>query len=112
MDLHSLDSANLVLLQFNFLDDDKDKDSVVDLFQTFSTASTLHGIYYLGKSQRWYSRFLWLFIVIVGLIFSVICIEQCFKGWQQNPVVTAVWQVPIQTIPFPSITICPTGDER
>ena len=104
---------NQILLITNFyLELNNKRDSVQGLFQTFSTASTLHGVYYLGSSQRWYSRFLWLFIVVVGLIFSIICIEECFRGWQQNPVVTAVWQVPIQAIPFPSITICPKGNKR
>ena len=48
----------------------------------------------------------------MGLILAVIGIDECVKGWEQNPVVTSVWQVPIESIPFPSITICPIGGER
>ena len=67
---------------------------------------------FLGASKSLLSRFFWLLIIIIGLILAVIGIDECVKGWEQNPVVTAVWQVPIESIPFPSITICPVGGER
>ena len=82
------------------------------MLKTFSTTSTLHGISFVGTSASVLTKLLWLAIVILGLVLSIIGIDQCFKGWEANPVITAVWQVPIESTPFPSITICPIGDER
>ena len=90
-----------------------DKDiSFKELLKSFSTTSTLHGISFVGTSGSVLTKLIWLAIVITGLVLSIIGIDQCFKGWEQNPVITAVWQVPIESTPFPSVTICPIGDER
>ena len=86
--------------------------SFEELLRKFSTRSTLHGMAFLGASKSLLSRVFWLLIIIMGLILAVIGIDECVKGWEQNPVVTAVWQVPIESILFPSITICPIGGER
>lgn len=86
--------------------------SFKELLKAFSTTSTLHGISFVGTSTSVLSRLLWLVIVIMGLVLAVIGIDQCFKGWEQNPVITAVWQIPIESVPFPSITVCPIGGER
>ena len=84
----------------------------LELLKTFSTTSNIHGISFVGTSGNVLIKLLWLAIVILGLGFSIIGIDQCFKGWEANPVITAVWQVPIESTPFPSITVCPISDER
>ena len=91
---------------------EKGEQSLPEMLKTFSTTSTLHGISFVGTSASVLTKLLWLAIVILGLVLSIIGIDQCFKGWEANPVITAVWQVPIESTPFPSITICPIGDER
>ena len=83
-----------------------------DLFHTFSSTSTLHGMSFLGTTRNWFSKVIWIFIVLGGLVLSIIGIDQCVKGWESNPVITSVWQVPIESIPFPSVTICPIVDKR
>ena len=91
----------------------KDADpSFKDVFRTFTANSTLHGISFLGTSRSLEARMLWLLIIISVLALSIIGIDQCVKGWESNPVITAVWQVPIESAPFPSITICPLEEER
>ena len=86
--------------------------SFQELLKNFSTTSTLHGVSFIGTSRSVISRILWLIIIVIGLVSAVIDIDQCFKGWANNPVITAVWQVPIESTPFPSITVCPIGGER
>ena len=86
--------------------------SLDDLWKTYSSTSTLHGMSFLGTSKSVSAKVLWLLIIVAGLILSSLGIHECLKGWEANPVITAVWQVPIESTPFPSITICPMGDER
>ena len=86
--------------------------SFKEVFKTFTENSTLHGISYLGTSKGLVARMLWLLIIISGLSLSIIGIDKSFKEWESNPVITAVWQIPIESAPFPSITICPFENER
>jgi len=67
---------------------------------------------FLGTSRSISAKLLWFLIIVAGLILSSFGIHECLKGWEANPVITAVWQVPIESTPFPSITICPIGEER
>jgi hypothetical protein len=44
--------------------------------------------------------------VFCGISAAIYIIDNSFKAWESNPVITAVEQIPIERVPFPSITIC------
>ena len=45
-------------------------------------------------------------VVLSGISGAIYIIDNSFKAWASNPVITAVEQIPIESVPFPSITIC------
>jgi Amiloride-sensitive sodium channel len=45
-------------------------------------------------------------VVFCGISGAIYIIDNSFKAWASNPVITAVEQIPIERVPFPSITIC------
>lgn len=45
-------------------------------------------------------------VVVSGMSGAIFIIDNSFKAWNKNPVITAVAQIPIEQVPFPSITIC------
>lgn len=47
-----------------------------------------------------------------GIAMSAFVINKSFSAWKSNPVVTSVAQIPIEQVPFPSFTVCPTGNTR
>ena len=87
--------------------------SVKELFTKFCNSSTIHGTYFLGESTTGkIARFVWLVVVVMGAVGSVIIINRTFEGWKKNPIITSVAQMPIESISFLAITICPLDDTR
>ena len=87
--------------------------SMKELFTKFCTSSTIHGTYFLGESTTGkIARVVWLIVVIMGAVGSVIIINRTFEGWKKNPIITSVAQMPIESISFLAITICPLDDTR
>ena len=75
--------------------------------RTFLTSSTIHGLTYIGISNRCIVKAFWIFVVITGFIISALMICQSFKVWSENPVTTTVETRPITEIKFPKVTVCP-----
>ena len=55
-------------------------------------------------------KIVWVGIVIIGVATSALTINNSFRAWRANPVITSVAQIPIEQVPFPSVTICPKGN--
>ena len=89
------------------------QENIKDLFSKFCNSSTIHGTYFLGESTTGkVARFAWLIVVILGAVGSVIIINNTYEGWKANPIITSVAQLPIESISFLSITVCPLDDTR
>ena len=89
------------------------QENIKELFSKFCNSSTIHGTYFLGESTTGkVARFAWLIVVILGAVGSVIIINNTYEGWKANPIITSVAQLPIESISFLSITVCPLDDTR
>ena len=78
----------------------------------YSNASTIHGIYYIFERGRWIlERFFWIVVVSLSIFYAVLSTWQAWQAWQDDPMITSIATtgLPIQKIPFPSITICAQG---
>ena len=78
----------------------------------YANASTTHGIYYIFERGRWIlERFVWVVVVLIAILLAVAWSWWAYKGWQDDPIITSIATtgLPIQKIPFPSITICAQG---
>ena len=75
--------------------------------RTFLASSTIHGLAYIGASNRRLVKSFWIFVVISGFIISALMICQSFKAWSENPVTTTIETRPITEIKFPKVTVCP-----
>ncbi|CAH1966969.1 unnamed protein product [Acanthoscelides obtectus] len=84
-------------------------------FHTFSDYTGIHGIKYMGESDRSiFERIWWLILFTVSLYACIYLIIQTWIKWDTSPVLvsfarspTPVWQVP-----FPAITVCPENKSR
>ena len=84
----------------------KEKSPYSELFETFSSSSTIHGTFFWFYCTNWVPKIFWFFVVFCGISAAIYIIDNSFKAWESNPVITAVEQIPIERVPFPSITIC------
>ena len=78
----------------------------------YGRASTVHGVYYVFEQGRWaVERVIWGVIIIVAICLAIWWSLVAYDRWQDDPVTItmATNALPIQNIPFPSITICPQG---
>ena len=87
-------------------------EDVGSVFSKFCNSSTVHGTYFWWESRTIIGKFIWVCIVVLGIGSSALIINNSFVAWQTNPVITSVAQIPIEQIPFPSVTICPLGKSQ
>jgi hypothetical protein len=60
------------------------------LFGKFTNSSTIHGTYFLGESTTLIGRTFWVIVVAAGISASGWIINNSFKAWESNPVITSV----------------------
>lgn len=78
----------------------------------YSSSSTTHGIFYIFERDRLVlERVLWFAVVIIAIMFAVSWSLLAYYEWQDVPMLTTISTtgLPIQDVPFPSITICAQG---
>ena len=83
-----------------------------DALIVYSRASTIHGVYYIFEKGRWaVERILWGIVVIVAMVLAIYWSITAYNKWRDDPIMTTISTngLPIQRIPFPSITICAQG---
>ena len=81
----------------------------------YANAATTHGIFYIFESGRWIlERIFWVIVVIIAILLAVTWSWWAYDKWEDEPMLTtiATTGLPIQTIPFPSITICAQGEVK
>ena len=79
----------------------------------YSRASTVHGVYYIFEKGRWaVERILWGIVVIIAIALAIYWSITAYNKWRDDPIITTISTngLPIQRIPFPSITICAQGN--
>jgi acid-sensing ion channel, other len=79
-------------------------------FSEYSGKTTVHGMYYVGESNRlWIERLFWVLIVIVSCYLCTVVVLDSYKRWTDDPVIVSFDSkyMPVDEIPFPAVTICP-----
>ena len=78
----------------------------------YAEASTTHGISYIFERGRLIlERVFWVIVVIIAIGFAGTWSFMAYDEWRGDPILTTVSTtgLPIQDVPFPSITICAQG---
>ncbi|XP_055920631.1 pickpocket protein 28 [Eupeodes corollae] len=76
----------------------------------YSKKSSLHGVRYIFQGKRpLIEKLLWAIMFIASVVFSCVVIRQIHSKWISSPVIVSFDEtlIPINRIPFPTITICP-----
>ena len=79
----------------------------------YGRVSTVHGVFYVFEQGRWaVERVAWILIIFVAIFLAVWWSLVAYGRWQDDPITItmATNALPIQKVPFPSITICPQGN--
>ncbi|XP_031636172.1 pickpocket protein 28-like [Contarinia nasturtii] len=79
-------------------------------FKEFCKNSNIHGLRYVTeKKLHIIERLVWLISIGVALWYSGSMIQKTYIEWQENPVKISTTDTRslIETIPFPTLTICP-----
>ena len=81
----------------------------------YGNTATTHGIFYIFESGRWIlERIFWVIVVIIAILLALNWSWRAYQQWEDEPMLTtiATTGLPIQEIPFPSITICAQGESE
>jgi hypothetical protein len=88
-----------------------DQTRLTNVLQTFCEESTLHGVQYMAPSRCKLSKLVWSCVLIICFTIAILVSMTLFTNWAENPIVTTIDSTtyPVQSIPFPAVTICPNG---
>lgn len=80
------------------------------IFEEYSSTSTIHGIKYLHESKTRLEQVWWIVALIGSIIACEIFIGNIYNKWQRSPVIVSFEnkQMPVVNLPLPAITVCPT----
>ena len=80
--------------------------TLVDYFKE----TTVHGFRYIVEGRNFFERLIWGIVILFGFSYSFYLVWNAFHHWETHPVETTIDQVgvPVQELPFPTITICDT----
>lgn len=81
-----------------------------DFFIDYCSNTTIHGIrYFTERKRHWTEKCWWLIAMTLAVWFCGTSIQNVWAKWCNNPVTMNMNEklLPIQTIPFPTVTICP-----
>ncbi|KAG4070571.1 hypothetical protein HA402_011958 [Bradysia odoriphaga] len=84
-------------------------------FLDYCSNATIHGVRYFTERRRhWTERCWWIVAIIMAACFCGISIQNVWIKWRDSPVIMNMNEkmIPISTIPFPTITICPEVKTR
>jgi len=73
----------------------------------FFENTTIHGLSYISSSKSWFSRAVWIFIVVLSFSAAGYLINKSYADWQKSPIATTVSTHPISQLAFPKVTVCP-----
>ncbi|KAM3957840.1 pickpocket protein 28-like [Aphomia sociella] len=81
-----------------------------ELALDYASNTTLHGMRYIAdKTLTVVERLFWLLTFILSIALCFLLIRAVWIKWQTSPVIVSFSEkfVPVEMVPFPSITICP-----
>ena len=81
-------------------------------WKSYSAKSTIHGVSYLSdEDTSGIEKFLWGFIIVLGLGFTIFQLIVLFEEREDSPTITTLNTsfYPVKDIKFPQVTICPQG---
>lgn len=79
-------------------------------FTEYCSNTSVHGVRYITERRRhWTERCWWMIAIALSIWFCGSLIRNIWVKWRDTPVTMSMTEklVPISTIPFPTITICP-----
>ncbi|XP_013104729.2 pickpocket protein 28-like [Stomoxys calcitrans] len=80
------------------------------LMADYSKSTSIHGLRYIFEVHRpLYEKFFWMILMVASLYYAVALMWDTYWKWQDSPVILGFDEtlVPVSSIPFPTITICP-----
>ena len=88
------------------------KNDVLRISRDYSSASSIHGIPYLGNNgHSTCGRVFWMLTVCIALVCTLVQVIIIWHQWIDDPVVTTLDTIslPVEQIDFPAVTLCPQG---
>ncbi|XP_026668491.1 pickpocket protein 28-like [Ceratina calcarata] len=82
---------------------------VTTTLKQYSTNTSLHGLHYIGDSNfTIFERIFWLIACFLALMGASYYIWSLYQKWVDSPIIISLSPepVPLNEIPFPSVTIC------
>lgn len=83
---------------------------VLKLITEYCSHSSIHGVrYFVEQKRHWTERCWWIIALVLSMWGCGVLIQNVWIKWRDTPVTMAIneRQLPISTVPFPTITICP-----
>ena len=83
------------------------------IFKGYCENTTLHGWAYIPAVNRLVYRLFWFAVIISMFIGGAIIVTNANSNWISSPTISSVesFAEPVQTVQFPTITICPVNGE-
>lgn len=94
----------------SFLKADKKENAFLDVLSEYTAETSIHGMKYLGKGRgKCVVRIFWIMALVLSVSGCAYLIFRTYQKWQSNPVIVSFDEnsIPVSTIPFPAVTICP-----
>ena len=63
----------------------------------------------MAFNRERFKKCVWYFVFIALVIITIYQLKESFAGWNERPFDKIVENVPKQSIPYPSVTVCPAG---
>ncbi|XP_013104771.1 pickpocket protein 28 isoform X1 [Stomoxys calcitrans] len=80
------------------------------LMAEYSKSTSIHGLRYIFEVHRpFYEKFFWVILMVISFYYAVSLMWDTYLKWLDSPVILGFDEtlVPVSSIPFPTITICP-----
>ena len=75
----------------------------------FKNITTYKSADKMGFKKERFKRIIWYGVFIALVILTITQLKQSFDSWDERPFDTIVENIPKQSIPYPSVTVCPSG---
>ena len=82
---------------------------LVSELNSFSEATTIHGLTYLSKGQTLCTRIIWSLIVLVAAVVAGFFLYETISGFNEKYTSTTTESKSVNEFPFPAVTFHP-GD--
>ena len=63
----------------------------------------------MASKKEKFKKFIWYAIFIALVVVTITQLMYLFDGWEERPFDTVVDKVMKESIPYPSVTVCPAG---